>query len=57
MAKQYAVSIVVRNAVLGATMFGGAVTNVLSEPWVVSGLVAAAIAVPIATLDDDDDAS
>jgi hypothetical protein len=36
--------------------YGGGVLGFLSNPWVLGGIVAAAIAIPLA-LDDDDDAS
>jgi hypothetical protein len=42
---------------VGAGFFGGGLSRAFSNPWFVSGVAAAAIAIPIATLHDDDDAS
>lgn len=40
---------------VGTGLFGGAFTHALSNPWVVSGLLAAGIAIPIAVSNNDDD--
>ena len=42
---------------LGNGLFGGAVTRGFSSPWVVGGILAAGLAVPIALATDRDDAS
>ncbi|MCA9197868.1 MAG: hypothetical protein KDA87_10035 [Planctomycetales bacterium] len=41
----------------GGGVYNGLIMNTLSNPWVVSGAVAAGVAIPIAELADDDDAS
>ena len=42
---------------LGNGLFGGAVTRGFSSPWVVGGILAAGLAVPVAIANDRDDAS
>lgn len=41
----------------GGGVYNGLIMNTLSNPWIVSGVVAAGIAVPLAELADDHDAS
>lgn len=40
---------------VGTGLFGGSITNALSNPWLVAGLVGVGIALPIAVANDDDD--
>jgi hypothetical protein len=42
---------------IGAGFFGGGGARLFSNPWIVGGITAAAIAIPIAAIHDDDDAS
>ena len=42
---------------LGTTFLGGIFARGLSQPWVISGLVAAGVAAPIIAVEDHDDAS